>query len=81
MGVVAGATVAAGVVYVGGTATLLVADERSVVLVLVAAALGNLVASGVSLVWAGCATRRDTRHADAPGVPRRACIRLGRRCR
>ena len=57
MGVVAGATVAAGVVYVGGTATLLVTDERSVVLVLVPPRSGNPVASGVSLVWARGAPR------------------------
>ncbi len=82
MGVVAGATVVAGVVYVGGTATLLVTDERSVVLVLVAAALGNLVASGVSLVWARGAPRGATAATPTRQAYRGAsCIRLGRRCR
>jgi O-antigen/teichoic acid export membrane protein len=57
MGVVATATVAAGGVYVCGTAILLVADERSVVLVLCAAAAGNLVACGIAGAWAHRAPR------------------------
>ena len=51
MGVVAAATVAAGVVYVFGTAGLLIVDERSVVLVLGAAVVGNLITCWIVLAW------------------------------
>jgi O-antigen/teichoic acid export membrane protein len=57
MGVVATATVASGVVYVFGTASLLVGDERSVALVLCAAAFGNVVACAIALSWARRAPR------------------------
>jgi O-antigen/teichoic acid export membrane protein len=64
MGVVATATVASGAVYVLGAAGLLVIDERSVVMVLGAAAIGNVLACGIAVAWGRRAPR-----GEAPEVP------------
>jgi O-antigen/teichoic acid export membrane protein len=67
MGVVAASTIAAGCTYLLGAAGLLVVDLPSVALVLVAAAVGNLVACCISAGWA----RQAPRGGDAPADPAR----------
>ena len=75
MGVVAAATIAAGCTYMVGTAGLLAVDVPSVTLVLLAGAVGNLVACCISAGWArrapgGAGARPDHtryRHALAFG--------------